>query len=243
MNRDDLKILKPKNAKIKIISNHVVIFIFFKLSKNPESSPDKDVDEIGFEASLDCNIEPDKLFELSIIIKIYILILCFTKKVLSDLSKLDLYKEMLSKSVEFAKKFYQVILYTDSETLPDLETIQVEKRLVDSSDFYFIDDFKVYLLDKVLCENSTLIDVDLFLFKPLNFQEGFDLYADYKEKSTEEWYTQYIDILLENGVRELLPDFGSKIYFPPNIGIIKFTNLEYKRKYIDTYNLLKNWIV
>lgn len=171
-----------------------------------------------------------------------VICLCFTKKVLSDLSKLDLYKEMLSKSVEFAKKFYQVILYTDSETLPDLETIQVEKRLVDSSDFYFIDDFKVYLLDKVLCENSTLIDVDLFLFKPLTFQEGFDLYADYKEKSTEEWYTQYIDILLENGVRELLPDFGSKIYFPPNIGIIKFTNLEYKRKYIDTYNLLKNWI-
>lgn len=172
-----------------------------------------------------------------------VICLCFTKKVLSDLSKLDLYKEMLSKSVEFAKKFYQVILYTDSETLPDLETIQVEKRLVDSSDFYFIDDFKVHLLDKVLCENSTLIDVDLFLFKPLNFQEGFDLYADYKEKSTEEWYTQYIDILLENGVKEILPNFGSKTYFPPNIGIIKFTNVEYKREYIDTYTLLKNWIV
>jgi len=167
---------------------------------------------------------------------------CFTKKVLSNLDNLDLYREMLSRSVEFAKKFYQVILYTDSETLPDLETIQVEKRLVDSSDFYFIDDFKVDLLEKVLCEDSVLIDVDLFLFKPLNFKEGFDLYVDYKEKSTEEWYTRYINVLLENRVTDIIPEFGSRTYFPPNIGIIKFTNLEYKEQYIKLYKKLKTWI-
>lgn len=149
---------------------------------------------------------------------------------------------MLSRSVEFAKKFYKVILYTDNETLPDLEHIQVEKRLVDSSDFYFIDDFKVYLLEKVLHKDDVLIDVDLFLFKPLNFKEGFDLYVDYKEKSTEKWYTEYIDILLKGGIRNILPDFGSRTYFPPNIGIIKFTNLEYKEKYIETYNKVKAWI-
>ena len=171
-----------------------------------------------------------------------VICLCFTKKVLSNLDNLGLYKEMLSKSVEFAKKFYKVILYTDNETLPDLEGIEVEKRLIDSSDFYFIDDFKVNLLEKVLREDDVLIDVDLFLFKPLNLKEGYDLYVDYKEKSTEDWYTQYIDVLLEHGIRDLIPEFGSKTYFPPNIGIIKFTNLEYKKEYIKTYNKLKNWI-
>lgn len=171
-----------------------------------------------------------------------VICLCFTKKVLTDLDNLGLYKEMLSRSVEFAKKFYEVILYTDNETLPDLKEIEVEKRLVDSSDFYFIDDFKVYLLEKVLCNDSVLIDVDLFLFKPLNFKEGFDLYVDYKEKSTEKWYTRYIDILLENGVRDIIPEFGNRTYFPPNIGIVKFTNLEYKEQYIKLYNKLKTWI-
>ena len=171
-----------------------------------------------------------------------VICLCFTKKVLSNLDNLGLYKEMLSRSVEFAKKFYKVILYTDNETLPDLKEIKVEKRLIDSSDFYFIDDFKVDLLEKVLCEDSVLIDVDLFLFKPLNFKEGFDLYVDYKEKSTEEWYTRYINILLENGVRDIIPEFGNRTYFPPNIGIIKFTNLEYKEQYIKLYNKLKAWI-
>lgn len=171
-----------------------------------------------------------------------VICLCFTKKVLTDLDNLGLYKEMLSRSVEFAKKFYEVILYTDNETLPDLKEIEVEKRLVDSSDFYFIDDFKVDLLEKVLCNDSVLIDVDLFLFKPLNFKEGFDLYVDYKEKSTEKWYTRYIDILLENGVRDIIPEFGSRTYFPPNIGIVKFTNLEYKEQYIKLYNKLKTWI-
>jgi hypothetical protein len=58
-----------------MISNHVVRFILLKLSKKPEESPESPIDKLGGVGALDCNIELDKLFELSIIIKIYILIL------------------------------------------------------------------------------------------------------------------------------------------------------------------------
>ena len=84
------KILNPKNAKIKTISNHVVKLIFFKLSKNPPSLPKDDpleetLDCIGeLEDRLGCNIESVKLLELefSIIIKIYIIIFYYTPNTL-----------------------------------------------------------------------------------------------------------------------------------------------------------------
>ena len=65
-NKIRIKINKTKN-----IINQVVRFILFKLSKKPEPSPDEEAIELL--TSLDCNSELDKLFELSIIIKIYIL--------------------------------------------------------------------------------------------------------------------------------------------------------------------------
>jgi hypothetical protein len=67
--------LNPRNAKIKMMSSQVVRFILVKLSKKPEESPESPIVRLGGDTSLDCNIELDKLFELSIIIKIYILIL------------------------------------------------------------------------------------------------------------------------------------------------------------------------
>ena len=58
-----------------MINIQVVAFIFFKLSKNPESLEEYEVDPSeGIDDSLDCNIDCDKLFVLSIIIKKNILI-------------------------------------------------------------------------------------------------------------------------------------------------------------------------
>jgi hypothetical protein len=58
-----------------------VPFIFDRLSKNPELLLVVVFND-GKDASLDCNIEFDKLFELSIIIKINILIFIINSHVL-----------------------------------------------------------------------------------------------------------------------------------------------------------------
>jgi hypothetical protein len=161
---------------------------------------------------------------------------------MNSMDSLELYQRMISKAVECVKLYHKVIFYTDKETLPYLNLHDVDIKIIDTDDFYFVDDFKVYLLD-IIKDDEVIIDTDLFLLSPLYLEDGYDLYVDFKDSSDKNWYIEYLDWLTSNGIKELIPNFNDKIIQVPNIGILKFKNKELQKKYIETYYTIREWVL
>lgn len=167
---------------------------------------------------------------------------CFTIKILNNQSDLNFYVEMIEKSIECAKQYHRVKFYTDKETIILLSIKDVEIEIINTDDFYFVDDFKVYLLD-IVQDNEVIIDTDLFLFAPLYLEDGNDLYVDFKDHSGKDWYIEHLDWFVDKGIRELIPNFNNEIIPVPNIGILKFKNKEFQKKYTETYYTIRNWVL
>jgi hypothetical protein len=171
-----------------------------------------------------------------------IISLCFTIKILNKQSDLNLYVQLIEKSIECAKQYHKVKFYTDEETIKHISIKDVEIQIVNTNDFYFVDDFKIYLLD-IIGDDEVIIDTDLFLFAPLNLGDDNDLYVDFKDHSGKDWYIEHLNWFINNGIKELFPNFNDKIIQVPNIGILKFKNKELQKNYIETYNIVKNWVL
>ena len=171
-----------------------------------------------------------------------VLCFCFTVRILSSKSYLNTYVEMIEKAIECAKQYHKVKFYTDEETSKLISATGIETNIVDTSDFYFVDDFKVYLLD-IIEDNEVIVDTDLFLFAPLNLEGEYDLYVDFKDNSSKSWYTEYLDWFISNGVRELFPDFNDEVITVPNIGVLKFKNKKLQKRYTEMYSMLRSWVL
>lgn len=167
---------------------------------------------------------------------------CFTIKILNNQSDLNFYVEMIEKAIECAKQYHRVKFYTDEETIDLVSIKDVEIQIVNTSNFYFVDDFKVYLLD-IVQEDEVIIDTDLFLFSPLYLEDGNDLYVDFKDHSGKDWYIEHLDWFVNNGIRELIPNFNDKIIPVPNIGILKFKNQELQKRYSEIYYTIRKWVL
>jgi len=163
-------------------------------------------------------------------------------RILNNQYHLSNYVEMIKKAIECAKQYHKVKFYTDKETINLIPLEDVEVHIVDTNNFYFVDDFKVYLLD-IIEDNEVIIDTDLFLFAPLNLEDEYDLYVDFKDSSSKYWYSEYLGWFIDNGIKELFPNFNDKIISVPNIGVLKFKNKELQRKYIEAYYTLKKWVL
>jgi hypothetical protein len=161
---------------------------------------------------------------------------------MSDPSKMEIYQEMIGKSFECAKKHHEVKFYTDIETLPYLAHIETDKIIVDTEGFYFVDDFKVYLL-KIINEDEVLIDIDLFLFSSFKLEDGHDIYVDFKDESTKSWYCEYLKYFVDNGITEIIPNFIQPMVYVPNIGVLKIENVKLKEEYINIYYKIREWVL
>jgi hypothetical protein len=73
------------------------------------------------------------------------------------MDNLERYQTMISKAVNCAKEHHKVIFYTDAETLPYLNITGVDIKLIETTNFYFVDDFKVHLLS-IISDEEVLID-------------------------------------------------------------------------------------
>lgn len=164
----------------------------------------------------------------------------FTTKLLFNTSNTKTYLELLNKSIKFAKRYHKVKLYTDDVTLPIVSNIDVDIVLVDTTGFRFIDDFKVYLLSHI-SDDEVLVDVDLFLYKPLYLKDGCDIWVDFKDNSSNGWYKDYVKYCVDNGICNILPDFIQSSMSIPNIGILKIGNPNLKLDYIHSYNKIRDW--
>ncbi len=167
---------------------------------------------------------------------------CFTIKILNNKSDLNLYVEMIKNAIECAKQYHKVKFYTDEETIIHIPIEDIEIQIINTENFYFIDDFKVYLLD-IIQEDEVIIDTDLFLFSPLYLEDGYDLYTDFKDHSGKDWYIEHLDWFVSKGIRDLIPNFNDKIISVPNIGILKFKNKELQKKYTETYYMIRDWVL
>lgn len=167
---------------------------------------------------------------------------CFTIKIINSIENLEKYQTMIYKAVECAKIHHKVIFYTDIQTLPYLNLSDVDIKLVDTNGFYFVDDFKVYLLS-IISDNEILIDTDLFLFRELKLENGYDAYFDFMDDSKKIWYTEYLKWFINNGIREIIPTFGMYDISVPNIGILKITNKELQKEYIELYHIVSEWVL
>ncbi len=167
---------------------------------------------------------------------------CFTIKILNNKSDLNLYVQMIEKSIECAKQYHKVKFYTDEETIKHISIQDVEIQMIDTNNFYFVDDFKIHLLN-VVKDDEVIIDTDLFLFSTLYLEDGYDLYVDFKDHSSKDWYIEYLNWFVNNGIKEIIPNFNDKIISVPNIGILKFKNKELREKYIETYYTIRNWVL
>jgi len=165
---------------------------------------------------------------------------CFTIKILNKQSDLNLYVQMIEKSIQCAKQYHKVKFYTDEETIAHIPIKDIEIQIVNTDNFYFVDDFKVYLLD-IIEDNEVIIDTDLFLFAPLYLEDDYDLYVDFKDHSGKDWYIEYLDWFIDKGITELIPNFNHKIIQVPNIGVFKFKNKQLQKKYTETYYIIREW--
>ena len=167
---------------------------------------------------------------------------CFTIKILNNKLDLNSYIKLIHTSIEYAKQHHIVKFYTDIETLSHLSISNVEVVLIDTSDFYFVDDFKIHLLS-IISDDEVLIDTDLFLFETLKLEDNKDIYVDFRDNSKKYWYEEYIKWFLDNGIDELIPNFYTKDIVVPNIGILKIPNIKLKKEYIKLYYKIRKWAI
>jgi len=167
---------------------------------------------------------------------------CFSIKLMSTLDRLQIYQSIIYKSVQCAKLHHKVKFYTDVETLKYLEHIDVEKIIINTDGFYFLDDFKIHLLS-VIDNEEVIVDTDLFLFAPLKLKDGYDIYVDFKDNCTKHYYPEYLKFFRENNIDELIPDFNTPITYIPNIGILRIPNEQLKKEYIESYYKIRDWTI
>lgn len=161
---------------------------------------------------------------------------------MSDLSNLDIYQKIIYKSVNCAKLYHKVRFYTDVETLSYLENIDVEKIIIDTTNFYFLDDFKINLLS-IIEKNEIIVDTDLFLFAPLQLNSEYDISVEFKDNCTKHYYPEYLKYFIENDIDELIPYFQKPIIYVPNIGILKIYNKKLEKEYVELYYKTREWLI
>lgn len=170
------------------------------------------------------------------------LVYCFSKKLL-ELAEVEHHKkfpiilECLYKSVDLNSKFHKLKLYTDSYTFKFVKELDIEIKVIDYLPFRFLDDMKIQTLPK-LKDNEVLIDPDIFLFKKLNIEQGYDLILERFDNIDEWWYNIEQELSKPFKFSKLL-NFSPKTGTVGNVGIMKFFNQKFMNDYIERYNTVR----
>lgn len=165
------------------------------------------------------------------------LVYCFSKLLSDNEHNFERILYSLRRSIEYNSKFHKLKIFTDKHTIDYLLHLDVEVVLNDYSHFRFLDDIKIQTLP-LLEDNDILIDPDIFLFRELNLDTSCDLMLERPEKFLSSWYKEDYDDAKSYKFSKLI-DYSSKTGQVGNIGIIKFFNKEFEKKYIDHYNTIK----
>ena len=150
--------------------------------------------------------------------------------------------EFFKKAYESAVKFYNVEILTDDFSIKELKQYGYNCKSVTNEKFFYHDDFKVFLLENYKNLN-VLVDPDIVFYDKVNFSNKDDLIVDRVYNSlTKDHTIPMINMFIDNGIQEVYPEYEF-IDIMPNIGFLKFNNLDLKLEYIKVYKKLRNWLV
>jgi len=166
------------------------------------------------------------------------LIYCFTFNLTDDYI-LHNYKdriiEIIKTSIQYNKKFHEIILYTDYDTYNILGNMEIQTKFVDTSNFKLSDDFKLYL-HPLLSKNQILIDFDIFLKKPLLLNHDTDIILEQYEDSKFFYrYERALSQISKYKIHDRFKNIKINKELMANIGILKINNSELWNSYIKMY--------
>lgn len=165
--------------------------------------------------------------------------LIYTYSIKLSGSSIDKYIKLLKRAYLHNSQYHSIILYTDEETLPYVQGIFPDIRLVEIENLQFMDDIKMEIIDK-LHRRDILTDYDIFLNSPITLPEKFNVYVDRRGKVKE--------LVLYNHLFEHLRHEGYDLYTKDittylNVGFLKINGKHRIRVVKDAYYALRNWYV
>ena len=166
---------------------------------------------------------------------------CFSKNLAVNEEQYAISLTLLKQSIKLVSKHSNYRLVTDDSTYKDLKNLSNDITMIDSSDFKFLDDFKLSLL-KDLKFNEMLVDPDILMFKKPMVDSNTDLIFDYKDSPRKYWYEEDIraveGMLLYDKIKSV-----KKLPFVPNIGFLKINNKKLLTDYIEQYSYYRKDIL
>jgi len=166
---------------------------------------------------------------------------CFSKNLAVNEEQYAISLTLLKQSIKLVSKHSNYRLVTDDSTYKDLKNLSNDITMIDSSDFKFLDDFKLSLL-KDLKFNEMLVDPDILMFKKPMVDSNTDLIFDYKDSPRKYWYEEDIraveGTLLYDKIKSV-----KKLPFVPNIGFLKINNKKLLTDYIEQYSYYRKDIL
>ena len=166
---------------------------------------------------------------------------CFSKNLAVNEEQYAISLTLLKQSIKLVSKHSNYRLVTDDSTYKDLKNLSNDITMIDSSDFKFLDDFKLSLL-KDLKFNEMLVDPDILMFKKPTVDSNTDLIFDYKDSPRKYWYEEDIraveGTLLYDKIKSV-----KKLPFVPNIGFLKINNKKLLTDYIEQYSYYRKDIL
>jgi hypothetical protein len=166
---------------------------------------------------------------------------CFSKNLAVNEEQYAISLTLLKQSIKLVSKHSNYRLVTDDSTYKDLKNLSNDITMIDSSNFKFLDDFKLSLL-KDLKFNEMLVDPDILMFKKPMVDSNTDLIFDYKDSPRKYWYEEDIraveGMLLYDKIKSV-----KKLPFVPNIGFLKINNKKLLTDYIEQYSYYRKDIL
>jgi len=152
--------------------------------------------------------------------------------------------KLFRKSIECASKYYKVKLITDTSSFNKLKDFTSNVIIDYPSELTYLDDFKIYALNQY--PGHTIIDPDIFLFHKLNYQPGYDIYAEFNAIGNYNDFSKTLEprikIWKEKGFEDYFPGYFD-LGVVPNIGLLFIESNEIIKKYIHIYNQVKTWVM
>jgi|TARA_R100000081_G_scaffold87495_1_gene58067 hypothetical protein len=166
---------------------------------------------------------------------------CFSKNLAVNEEQYTISLTLLTQSVKLLNKHSNCRIVTDDSTYNDLKELSNDIEVIDSSNFRFLDDFKLSLI-KDLKDNEILVDPDILMFKKPMVDSDVDLIFDYKDSPRKYWYEEDIrkieGTLLYDKIKSI-----KKLPFVPNIGFLKINNKTLLTDYIEQYEYYRKDII
>lgn len=165
--------------------------------------------------------------------------LIYTYSIKLSGKSIDKYVKLLKRAYLHNSKYHSIILYTDKETLPYIEDIFPDIRLVEIENLQFMDDIKMEIIDK-LNQNDILTDYDIFLNSSINLPEEFDIFVDRRGEIRE--------LILYRHLFEHLRKEGYDLYTESvnsylNVGFLKINGIEKIKLVKEAYYKLRDWYI